>query len=312
MNPANAIVDRFVDFSDYQNSSAFKKNPQANVFTPLRKVTSEPAKDNCLPLPIELKMKITSFLNLKDFAAFSSINVDNYLSLRSDDLLVKRVIKNEVEARMLEKLKDLQQKEQQYTYDINAPVKIDKYNNAVIPPLAISPGPSQLIFTHDPEFYNPQSFHLVRLFDNLCMLATDDTTDIPFRMHTCSLAIDINNKMSAKGSEYATLNALNFISIALQLNQLTGIEDKVSKVCMLADMIENKEFHRGSLNKAAVFKEVLSLSKKNQFDWDKFIDSLRTKANPPVDDIEDDSDIEDGRDFEYNSDFVDDDDLLDN
>lgn len=304
MNPSNAIVNRFVDFSDYLSSSEFKTNPKANVFTPLRKVTSEPAEGNYLPFPLELKSEIALHLNLKDFATFSSINVDNYLSLRSDDLLVERVIKNEVEVRIFEKLKDLKQKAQQYSFDNSAGIETDENHNAVIPPLAISPGPSQLIFKSNLNSYNPESFFLVKLFQDLCMLARDDSTDVFFRAYICSLAIDINNKMSKKNSEHAALIALNFLCIASQVNQLINIEDKSRKVYRLAQMIENKEFHRGKLNKASVFKEVLDLSNKNQLDWDKFIDGLR--VNPIITEENNHTD-----DSESDDELVDDDDLLD-
>ncbi|WP_257294372.1 hypothetical protein [Endozoicomonas sp. YOMI1] len=272
MNSANSVVDRFVNISDYLRSSEFEKNPTANIFNPLRKVSSEPAENNYLPLSHELKFEITQYLNLKDFVAFSSINVDNYLSLRSDDLLVKRVLKNEPKVRMIERLEDLNQKAQQYSFDINAKIKADEYFNAIIPPMAISPGPARLILNSNLRSYKYRSFDFVQLFQHLCMLAKDDSTDIFFRAHICSLAIDINNKMCSKDGEYATTYALYFLHIASQVKLLIKIEDKANKVALLANMIENNEIDLGRLRQA-YFNQVLING--NEFNWDTFINGLR-------------------------------------
>ncbi|WP_257294373.1 hypothetical protein [Endozoicomonas sp. YOMI1] len=285
MNASNAIIDRFASFFDYLRSSAFKENPTANIFSPLRKVSSEPAINNYLPLTHELKFEITKYLNLKDFIAFSSINVDNYLSLRSDDLLVKRVIKNEPLVRMLERLKDLNEKSQQYLFDITEEIELDENYEADIPPMAISPGPARLFLNSNPEGYRTLSVYFVKLFQYLCMFANDDSTDLFFRAHICSLTIDINNRMSLKGGENAvnaTSLALYFIDIASQVNQLIGIEEKDQKLHTLANMIENNELKKGKLSQVYYYKSVLR--EKNEFDWDNFIDNLLLKndnANVP-------------------------------
>ncbi len=93
MHPPLAVVDRFANVYDYLRSSEFKTNtkpkpkpkPKPNIFSPLRKVNSEPAEKNVLPLNQDLKFEIVKYLNLKDFISFSAINVDNFISLRSDN-----------------------------------------------------------------------------------------------------------------------------------------------------------------------------------------------------------------------------------
>lgn len=280
MNAANAIIDRFVSFSDYQRSSEFVKNPTTNIFSPLRKVSSEPARNNYLPLSHDLKFEIASYLNLKDFIAFSSINVDNYFSLRSDDLLVRRVLENEPQVVFFERLNDLKQKARQYPFEINGPIELNENHDAIIPPVATSPGPARLILKKDPVYYKYQSANFVKLFQCLCTLANDDSTDVFFRAHICSLTIDINNRMSLKYSkktEGATLRALYFIEIASKVNQLISIEEKDKKLHTLANMIENNEIIIANLSEVHYFKSVLR--NKNEFDWEKFIDYLRIKKN---------------------------------
>ncbi|MGI2029489.1 hypothetical protein [Endozoicomonas acroporae] len=339
MNSENAIVNSFANISDYQRSSEFVKNPTANIFTPLRKVTSEPAENNFLPLSQELKFEITQYLNLKDFLAFSSINVDNYLSLRSDDLLVKMAFKNNPKVRMLERLKDLKQKAEKYPFDINEKIKTDQSLNVIIPSIALSPGPARLIINDIFGINDYQPYDFVKLFQQLCMLAKgdssvtehkrpEDSTDDPlqpdrvaevtteievlsvnneqldstcnplqpdkiaevmtetevlpvksvqldpadvlFTAHICSLAIDINNRMSLKGEKYATTFALSFLNIALQVKQVIKTEDKTDKVDSLANMIENNRIHLGRMRKAH-FNQALI---KDEFDWDIFINGL--------------------------------------
>ncbi|WBA81604.1 hypothetical protein [Endozoicomonas sp. GU-1] len=339
MNSENAIVDSFANISDYHRSSEFVKNPSANIFTPLRKVTSEPAENNYLPLSQELKFKITRHLNLKDFLAFSSINVDNYLSLRSDDLLVKMAFKNKPKVRILERLEDLKQKAEKYPFDIDEKIKTDQSLNVIIPSIALSPGPARLIIRDIFGINDYQPYDFVKLFQQLCMLAKgdssvtehkrpEDSTDDPlqpdrvdemtteievlsvnngqldstcnplqpgkiaevmtetevlpiknvqldpedvlFTAHICSLAIDINNRMSLKGEKYATTFALSFLNIALQVKQVIKTEDKTDKVDSLANMIENNRIHLGRMRKAHFNRALI----KAEFDWDTFINGL--------------------------------------
>lgn len=279
MNSSESIVARFPSFSHYIRSSEFKKNPKANVFTPLRKVTSTPTKNNDLPLTPELKFEIIKYLRLKDFAAFSSINVKNYLSLRSDDFLIEKVVKKEIQSRLLDVLKDLKQRAQQYTFVINAEIETDQYHNAVVPDIAISPGPSQLILTFNIEEYSPRSFDFVKLFQELCIIAKDDSINELSRAHICSLAIDINNKMISKVGESATLFSFCFLGIATQVNQLDNVEEKDNKLYTLASMIENEEVDMKKLNKAFFLKEALALSNKEEFDWDMFLNGLRSEES---------------------------------
>lgn len=311
MNSENAIVNSFANISDYQRSSEFVKNPTANIFTPLRKVTSEPAENNFLPLSQELKFEITQYLNLKDFLAFSSINVDNYLSLRSDDLLVKIALENKPKVRMLERLEDLKQKAKKYPFDINEKIKTDKSCKVIIPPLALSPGPARLIINDIFGINDYQPYDFVKLFQHLCMLAKDDSSvtaqkrqenstcdpqqpdsvaevmtetevlsvkneqldpaDVLFTAHICSLAIDINNRMSLKGDKYATTFALYFLHIALQVKQVIKTEDKANKVASLANMIENNQIHRARLRMAHFNRALIN---EHEFDWDTFIYGL--------------------------------------
>ncbi|WP_163371998.1 hypothetical protein [Endozoicomonas acroporae] len=369
MNSENAIVNSFANISDYQRSSEFVKNPTANIFTPLRKVTSEPAENNFLPLSQELKFEITQYLNLKDFLAFSSINVDNYVSLRSDDLLVKMAFKNNPKVRMLERLKDLKQKAEKYPFDINEKIKTDQSLNVIIPSIALSPGPARLIINDIFGINDHQPYDFVKLFQQLCMLARGDSSvteqkrpgnstddplqpdsvaevtteievlsvnneqldstcnplqpgkiaemmtetevlavkneqldstcnplqpgkiaevmteaevlavkneqldpaDVLFTAHICSLAIDINNRMSLKGEKYATTFALSFLNIALQVKQVIKTEDKADKVDSLANMIENNRIHPGRMRKAHFNRALIN---KDDFDWDTFINGL--------------------------------------
>lgn len=250
MNSSNAIVDRFVDFSHYLRSSEFRINPKANIFTPLRKVSSVPAANNYLPLANELKFEIAKYLSLKDFAAFSSINVDNYLSLRSDDLLVEKVIKKEPRVRMFDILDDLKHRAQQF--DIDAEIEVSNLN-AVIPPIALSSGPAQLIFRGNPRYYTPHSFDFVRLFRKLCILAEDDSIDDLSKAKICTLLIDLNNRMGLKiRGGYSFANALCHLGIALYENRVANLDDRLNDFATLANMIENglpsSEFHRELVN----------------------------------------------------------------
>ena len=312
MNSENAIVDSFANISDYQRSSEFVKNPTANIFTPLRKVKSEPAENNYLPFSQELKFEITQYLNLKDFVAFSSINVDNYLSLRSDDLLVKKVLQSKPKVRMLERLEDLKQKAKKYPFDINEKIKTDRFLKVIIPSIALSPGPARLIIDDNFGINEHRPYNFVQLFQHLCMLAKDDSSvtaqkrlenstcdplqpdkvaemmtetlvlpvkneqlnsaDVLFTAHICSLAIDINNRMSLKGDKYATTFALSFLQIALQVKQVIKTEDKANKVASLANMIENNKIHLGRLRKAHFNQALIN---GDDFGWDTFINGLR-------------------------------------
>ncbi|USE35940.1 hypothetical protein [Endozoicomonas sp. SCSIO W0465] len=274
MNSSNAIVDRFASFSDYLYSSEFKKNPKANVFSPLRKVSSQPADNNYLPLLYELKVEVIKYLNFKEFFAFSSINVDNYLSIRSDDLLVERVIKKEVRSRILLRLEDLQQKAQQYPFDLDDEIETNFFQNAVVPSIAYSPGPSKLVFNMVPEMNNKHSFEFVNLFRHLCKLAMDDSINRFSRALICSLTIDINNRMTLKECRKGTLFALSFIGIASHINQLSSIEDKDIKLSRLANMIEDEKIDIKKLHQANIYNKVLALSEKKEFYWYTFIDSL--------------------------------------
>ena len=80
-----------------------------------------------------------------------------------------------------------------------------------------------------------------------------------------------------KNAEDATSLALYFIDIASQVNQLISIGEKNKKLHALANMIENNELIIGNLSEVYYFK--LVLRKKNEFDWDEFIGSLRLKKN---------------------------------
>ncbi|WP_257293855.1 hypothetical protein [Endozoicomonas sp. YOMI1] len=278
MNTSVAIIDRFVNSSHYLWSSEFKINPKANIFTPLRKVSSKPAENNYLPLAQELKFEIAKHLNLKDFAAFSSINVDNYLSLRSDDLLVEIVIQNEDQKRLFDRLEDLKKKAQQYHFDIDAELEVGEHLNAVIPTMAICSGPSQLIFNSKLKRYTHRSFDFVKLFQYLCLFVKNDSTDDLYKAQICKLVINLNNRMNLKVGENATAYALYLLSISIQISQLTGVEDKCNKLSTLANMIENEELNIAKLNKVFIFKEVIALSEKNEFDWDIFLNGLRSRA----------------------------------
>ncbi|WP_257265499.1 hypothetical protein [Endozoicomonas sp. ONNA2] len=278
MNSLNTIVDRYVDFSHYLRSSEFRINTKANIFTPLRKVSSKPAENNYFPLANELKVEISKHFGLKDFVAFSSINVNNYLVLRSDNILVEKIIKNETQMRLFDRLEDMKQKAQKYHFDIEAEIEVDQNYNAVIPLIAISESPSQLICYSKPDCYSPRSFDFVQLFQYLCFFCGDDSIDDFPKAHICTLAIDLNNRMGLKVGDNATFFALHFLIIALQVSQLTSLEDRLDNLARFVDMIENEEIHKGKLNRATLFKEIFALSERNVLDLDDFFNGLRTNA----------------------------------
>lgn len=279
MNSANAIVDRYVNFSDYLRSSEFRENPTANIFTPLRKVRSAPARDNHLPLCRELNAEIAQYLRLKDFIAFSSINVDNYFSLRSNHLLVRTVVENELPLVSLDRLEDLQQKSRQYHYDLSEEIALPEHCKVKLSTLASSPGPARLILVDSPVARDYREIYFYKLFQHLCLLANNDSLDVPSRAHICSLTIDINNGMGLKESNDATLLALLFIDIALQIHRQFSIEGKEEKLCSLARMIASNELHTARLGDVYFYKTVLH--DKSRFDWDTFITGLMSGNAQP-------------------------------
>ena len=269
MNPSLAVVDRFDNVSDYLRSSEFKKKPKSNIFTPSRKVNSKPAENNFFPFPYEIKFKIAQHLNLKDFASFSSMNVDNYLSLRSDNLLVSKVLDNEVQERMLAILEDVKQRAQKQNFTTIIP--LNHRGTAIIPPAALSEGPAKLTFDCQ-NLLDLCRSDLYQAFEHLCMIAKDDSTDALSRAHICSLTIDINNRMHQKLGNIASRYAFGFIRIASGVNQLKNFEDKENKLNTLADMIEKEEVSHKKLFFTHKFKP---LNEQNLFEWVKFLDTLR-------------------------------------
>lgn len=94
----DSVFKRYSSLSDYFRSKEFNRNRKTNIFNPKQVVSSCPASGNyfCNSL---VKFEIASYLSLKDFISFSSVNVDNYLTLRSSNKLVGDVIENEFETR---------------------------------------------------------------------------------------------------------------------------------------------------------------------------------------------------------------------
>ncbi|WP_257284269.1 hypothetical protein, partial [Endozoicomonas sp. SESOKO1] len=89
----------------------------------------------------------------------------------------------------------------------------------------------------------------------------------------------LKNKMISKVGESATLFSFCFLGIATQVNQLDNVEEKDNKLYTLASMIENEEVDIKKLNKAFFLKEALALSNKDEFDWDMFLNGLRSEES---------------------------------
>ncbi|WP_257265317.1 hypothetical protein [Endozoicomonas sp. ONNA2] len=266
MNVPHAVVDRFENLSDYLRSSEFKTNPESNIFTPLRKVNSQPAANNFLPLPYELKFEIAKHLNLKDFVAFSSINVDNYLSLREDDILVEKVLKN---SQLM--LVDLRKRAHESNGGRPQMYRDLWCSSLQPPPQAYTPGPAQLTCNTDTATFkvahqNESAFFYL----SLCDFATNGFIDLFFRDHICSLVIDINNSIDLKGDMMAVYYAYEFLKIALDVHDRASIEDKKNKLETLAHMIKKNQISLGKLEFC-----YRGGNKSDLDNWGEFLGSLR-------------------------------------
>ena len=271
MNPTEAIIDRFDSITDYLRSREYHSNPKANIFTPLRNVSTCPADNNVL-FPNVVNREIAKYLNLKDFAAFSAINVDNYLSLRSDRLLVAEVVENESQARQLAILEDLRQR----ALDSNGgkPVfreTLEYFFSAYPPIQALHPGPAQLTCNTDAKnFRSERQNTFAFFFLKLCKFATNDSTPALFRASICSLAIDINNTLDQSNDVMAVYYANVFLNVALDVNGRAGIEDKENKLKTLAYRVEE-----GQLSLRKLEDCYIGGNRPDLGDWGKFLDGLR-------------------------------------